>query len=128
MNLDANKFARFSLLAAAIGFWGFGIALFIAPALMESAGLAIVDPAGSIEIRAFYGGIEMGLGMFFLIALKKNWILPGLSVQIETNGFIVLMRLIALAIEGFQAKPATWWSLAAELSILILGVIAIRIY
>ncbi|MFA6618752.1 MAG: DUF4345 family protein [Candidatus Neomarinimicrobiota bacterium] len=128
MKVDPNKFARFSLLAAAIGFFGFGIVLFIAPGLMETAGVKIIDPAGSIEIRAFYGGVEMGLGMFFFIALRKKWILPGLSVQVLSNGFIVITRVIALAIEGFQAKPATWWSLAAELFILLLGIMAIRIF
>ena len=122
------KLAKFSLLDSAIGFAGFGLALFIAPNLMESAGLSIIDPAGRIEIRAFYGGIELGLAMFFLIAWKKDWILPGLSVQIETNGFIVIARIVALFMENFQAKPATWWSLAAELSLLTLGVVAVRLY
>jgi len=122
------KFAKFSLLASAIGFAGFGLALFIAPNLMESAGLSVIDPAGRIEIRAFYGGIELGLAMFFLIALKKDWILPGLSVQIETNGFIVIARIVSLFMENFQANPTIYWSLAAELSLLTLGVVAIRLY
>ena len=122
------KLAKLALLAAAIGFFGFGIALFIAPELMESAGLSIVDPAGRIEIRAFYGGIELGLAMFFVIALKREWILPGLSVLIETNGFIVIARVAGLIMDNFQALPATWWSLAAEMSLLILGVVAIKVY
>ncbi|RKY54751.1 MAG: hypothetical protein DRP93_04765 [Candidatus Neomarinimicrobiota bacterium] len=122
------KFAKFSLLASAIGFAGFGLALFIAPNLMESAGLSVIDPAGRIEIRAFYGGIELGLAMFFLIALKKDWILPGLSVQIETNGFIVIARIVSLFMENFQANSTIYWSLAAELSLLTLGVVAIRLY
>ena len=122
------RLAKISLLASAVGFAGFGLALIIAPHLMESAGLSIIDPAGRIEIRAFYGGLELGLAMFFLIAWKKEWILPGLSVQIETNGFIVIARIVALFMENFQAKPATYWSLAAELSLLILGVVAVRLY
>ncbi len=122
------KLAKFSLLVSAIGFAGFGLALFIAPNLMESAGLSIIDPAGRIEIRAFYGGIELGLAMFFLIAWKKEWILPGLSVQIETNGFIVIARIISLFMENFQGNPTIYWSFAAELSLLTLGVVAVRLY
>ncbi len=122
------KLAKFSLIAAAIGFFGFGIVLFVAPELIESAGISLVDPAGRIEIRAFYGGIELGLAMFFVIALKKDWILPGLTVQIETNGFIVIARLAGIIMENFKASSATWWSLAAEMSLLILGVVAIRVY
>jgi uncharacterized protein DUF4345 len=122
------KLAKISLLASAIGFAGFGLALFIAPQLMESAGLGIIDPAGRIEIRAFYGGIELGLAMFFIIAFKKNWILPGLTVQIETNGFIVIARIVALSMENFQGNPTIYWSLAAEMSLLILGVVAICLY
>ena len=121
------KLAKFSLFASAIGFAGFGFVLFIAPHLMESVGLGIIDPAGRIEIRAFYGGIELGLAMFFIIALKNNWILPGLTVQISTNGFIVVARILALFINNFQASPAIYWALAAELSLLILGIVAIRI-
>ena len=122
------KLAKLSLIASAIGFFGFGIVLFIAPELMESAGIALVDAAGHIEIRAFYGGIELGLGMFFVIALKREWILPGLTVQISTNAMIVFCRLAALVIDNFQAKPATWWSLLAEGSLLILGIIAVDTY
>jgi hypothetical protein len=120
------KLAKFSLLAAAIGFAGFGLVLFVAPQLMESAGVGILNPAGSIELRAFYGGIELGLAMFFVIALKKDWIQPGLSVQIETNGFIVIARIAGLIMANFQANATIYWSLAAELSLLILGVVAIR--
>ena len=122
------RLAKISLLASAIGFAGFGLVLFIAPQLMESAGVGILDPAGRIEIRAFYGGIELGLAMFFIIALKNNWILPGLTAQIATNGFIVFMRLAALVIANFQGNPTIYWSLAAEGSLLMLGIIAIRIY
>ena len=122
------KISKLSLIVSAIGFFGFGIVLFIAPELMESAGLALVDPAGHIEIRAFYGGIELGLAMFFVIALKREWILPGLTVQIATNAMIVFCRLAALVIDNFQAKPATWWSLAAEGALLVLGVVAVNVY
>ena len=122
------RLAKFSLLASAIGFAGFGLVLFIAPSLLESAGVGILDPAGRIEIRAFYGGIELGLAMFFIIALKNNWILPGLTVQIATNGFIVFMRLAALFMDNFQGNPTIYWSLAAEGSLLVLGIVAICIY
>lgn len=122
------KLAKISLLAAAVGFAGFGLVLFIAPDLLESAGVAILNPAGRIELRAFYGGIELGLSMFFVIAYKKEWILPGLSVLIETNGFIVIARIAGLIMDNFQGNPAIWWSLAAEASLLTLGVIAVRLY
>ena len=108
------KLAKIALIASAVGFFGFGIVLFIAPELMETAGLKIMNPAGAMELRAFYGGIELGLAMFFVIALKRDWILPGLTVLITANGMIVFCRLAALVIDNFQAKPATYWSLAAE--------------
>ena len=122
------KLAKLSLIASALGFAGFGLVLFIAPTLLESAGVGILSPTGRIEIRAFYGGIELGLAMFFIIALKNNWILPGLTVQIATNGFIVFMRIAALVIADFQGNPTIYWSLAAESSLLILGIVAIQLY
>ena len=122
------KLAKLSLIASAVGFFGFGIVLFIAPDLMESAGVGILDPAGRIELRAFYGGIELGLAVFFVLALKRNWILPGLTVQIATNGMIVFIRLASLVIENFHANPTIYWSLLAEGSLLVLGIVAVSFY
>jgi hypothetical protein len=122
------RLAKFSLLASAIGFAGFGLVLFVAPSLLENAGVGILSPAGSIELRAFYGGIELGLAIFFIMAFKRDWILPGLTAQIATTGFIVFFRAASLVIENFQANPTIYWSMAAEMSLLVLGVVAICLY
>lgn len=122
------KLAKLSLLASAIGFAGFGIVLFIAPHLLERVGVAIMNPAGSIELRAFYGGIEVGLTAFFILAFKKEWILPGLTVQIATTGFIVFFRIASIVIENFNANPHIYWAMLAEGSLLILGIVALSLY
>ena len=120
------KLAKFSLIASAVGFAGFGIVLFVAPGLLETAGITIVSPAGEIELRAFYGGIEIGLALFFLFALRRPaWIRPALVVQICTAGAVVLARAMALILAGFQANSVIYLSWAAEATLLIIGIIAL---
>jgi hypothetical protein len=122
------KLAKISLIASAIGFFGFGLAFFIAPELLERSGLAFTDPAALIEIRAFYGGLQFGLTMFFIIALKNNWIVQGLSAQITIVGFVVLIRIAASIMSNFHGNFMTYFYLAADTSLLILGLIAISLY
>ena len=122
------KLAKLSLLASAIGFAGFGFVLFIAPSLLESAGIGILSPAGSIELRAFYGGIEIGLAAFFILALRYKWILPALVLQVTVTGAIVFFRAAALVIDNFGANTTIYLSWAAEGFLLIIGIVALTLY
>ena len=67
-----KNFAIVVLVLAGLGFLGFGLWLVVDPA----GGLATVDiaatsPAGLIELRGFYGGLELGLGVFFLMCAAR---------------------------------------------------------
>ena len=109
-----SRFPKFVLVLAALGFLGFGGWLVIDPA----GGLAGVDigatsPAGLVDLRAFYGGLEVGLGLFLLAcATRPAWHAPGLWLVLLGNLFIGLARVYGIAssgvFTGFFAAALVW--------------------
>ena len=97
-----HRFPVIVLVLAALGFLGFGLWLVVDPV----GGLAGVDiagstPAGVIELRAFYGGLEVGLGLFLLAcAARPGWRVPGLWLVVLGNLCIGLARLYGIASSG----------------------------
>src|SRR4026207_1835005 len=84
-----------SLLAlAGAGFLAFGLWLGGGPARgPASVGIAARSPAGLIELRAFYGGLELALGIFLLLcAARPDWRRPGLWAVLLGNGGVGLAR------------------------------------
>lgn len=125
----SKKLPLASLLFSAIAFGGFGIALFISPQLLSIVGVEIVSPTGTNEIRAFYGGLEIGLAVFFVLAIViPGWILPGLAVQCLTLGGAALGRIIALLIENNGVESLIYWLILAEFSGFLLGLFAIKVF
>ena len=108
------RFPTLVLILAALGFLGFGGWLVIDPA----GGLAGVDigatsPAGLVELRAFYGGLEVGLGLFLLAcAARPAWRVPGLWLVLLGNLSIGLARVYGIASSGvfnaFFAAALAW--------------------
>lgn len=61
-----------AVLACALMYLGFGIALLLFPViLLKNAGIFLNDPVGIMEARSFYGGLEIGLGLFLLYSYFK---------------------------------------------------------
>ena len=112
---------------AGLGFLGFGLWLLIDPA----GGLAQVQIAataapGLIELRAFYGGMEVGLGLFLLACARQpEWRRPGLWLVLLGNGGTGLARLFGIAMTGvftpFFAGALVW-----ELGFTALAALALR--
>jgi hypothetical protein len=90
------------LTLAGAGFLGFGLWLIVDPAGgLATVGIGALSPAGLIELRAFYGGLEVGLGIFLLLcAARPEWRRPGLWAVLLGNGGIGLTRLGSIAASG----------------------------
>jgi Domain of unknown function (DUF4345) len=115
--------------ATAIGFAGFGIALLIFPNLIGLIGVKELKNSGLVEIRAMYGGLQLGLGLFFLLALNRpRWVRAGLVLQVCILGGLVIGRIFGLVVVNWQAKPLVYLILAAELILAILGTSALISY
>ena len=102
------------LMLAGMGFLGFGVWLIVDPVGgLATVGIAARNPAGLIELRALYGGLELGLGAFFLLcAARPDWQRPGLWAVLLGNGGIGLTRLAGIALSGvftpFFAAALVW--------------------
>jgi hypothetical protein len=102
------------LTLAGVGFLGFGVCLIVDPAGgLATVGIAALNPAGLIELRALYGGLELGLGVFLLLCVARpDWRRPGLWAVLLGNGGIGLTRLAGVALSGvftpFLAVALVW--------------------
>ena len=81
----------------------YGVLLFANPALFESlVGLEFVGPNAPVEIRAFYGGLELGLAAFFAAAARRTaWLDAALAAFTLAFGAAGLARLAGIAEFGF---------------------------
>ena len=87
------------LVLAALGFLGFGLWLLVDPVGgLAGVDIAATSPAGVIELRGFYGGLEVGLGVFLLgCARRPDWRVPGLWLVLLGNLAIGLTRAYGIA-------------------------------
>ena len=92
---------RLSLLLAALAFGGFGVWLLIQPTALSAVDITLATATARTEIRGFYGGLELGLAVFFTAcAIRPEWHRPGLFAQAATLFCIAAGRLVGLAIDG----------------------------
>lgn len=121
-----ERFGTVVLVLAALGFLGFGLAIVAAPeAVLAPVGIS-GTAAGLVELRAFYGGLEVGLAAFlFACAAKPAWRVPGLWSVALINGGIAAARLLGIGLTGefttFFAYALVW-----ELGFVVLAVLALR--
>lgn len=75
-------------------FAAFGVASIVAPRFVVSkVDLEPVSPTGSAEVRAMYGGLEIGLAGFFgYAAMKPELIKPALLAQAIALGGVAVGR------------------------------------
>jgi hypothetical protein len=89
--------ARFSLALTAAAFGGFGTWLLVKPDALGKVGVEVPTPAARAEIRAFYGGLELGMAAFFAAAAARpSWFEPALILQSATLGGSALGRVFSL--------------------------------
>ena len=79
-----ERFSSLVLALAGLGFLGFGLAILVAPAAVLAPVGISGSAAGLVELQAFYGGLEIGLGAFLLgAAWHAPWRRPGLWVVLS---------------------------------------------
>jgi hypothetical protein len=120
-------FPMLLLTLAGAGFLGFGSWLIVDPvAGLAQVGVAATSTAGWIELRALYGGLELGLGLFLLICARRpDWRRPGLWLVLLGNGGIGAVRLAGIVSSGiFSSFLAV--ALAWELGFALLAAAALQ--
>ena len=120
--MDSGKLAIFITAAA---FTGFGTALLAKPdKILGTIGIKARKPAGRTELRAMYGGMELGLGGFFTVAaLKEEYRRPALLAILCGIGGLGATR-IATAI-AHRDPPLTYLMGAPEITAATLAAISL---
>lgn len=121
-----DRFAIIVLLLAGLGFLAFGAWLLVDPTGgLARVGIGSLNTGGTIELRAFYGGLEVGLGLFLLAcAWHPEWRVPGLWLVLLANLAIGLARVYGIASTGvFNAFFG--WALAWEFGFPLLAALAL---
>ncbi|MFP5464223.1 MAG: DUF4345 family protein [Gammaproteobacteria bacterium] len=118
--------ARFVLIFTGISFFGYAVACFVDPVGVAGrfTGYGLEAAAGLVEVRAMYGGLQAGFGVFCLLAgWRREWTVPGLTAIATVMGGLVLTRSIAMGIHGpagFNPHAAIYEGITTALAVLAL--------
>lgn len=96
--------ARAYLILIGLTFAAFGLWLLADPdALTRLAGIGMEGPQARNELRAFYGGLEIGIGIFLLgCALRRQRVDFGLGLIACALGGAGLARLASILQDGTE--------------------------
>ena len=122
-----NAFRIAVLALAGLGFLGFGLWFLVDPiGPLADIGITATGAPAATEFRAFYGGLEVGLGLLMLVAAAKpDWRMAGLWLVIATNGGIAAGRLLGVAIDGVWV-PFFTYALVWEVGFAVLAAIGLK--
>ena len=113
---------RIVLWLGGLGFIAFGAAFLIAPLqTMAMAGIPLQGDVAATELRAFYGGLELALGLLLLrSAINPLRWSEGLLLSLVAYGGIGGARLLGIAVAG-SATPFLWFAAATEVGLALMS-------
>ena len=118
--------ARATLWLGGLGFLAFGIAFLVAPLdTLAAAGIRLEGDTAATELRAFYGGLEVALGLLLLAADLRGARRHGLILCLASYGGIGAARALGIVIAG-GASPFLWYALATEVVLAALAAVSLR--
>lgn len=97
------KFARFVLIVTGLSFVGYGLLCLLQPAGMPAqfTGFDLSTPVPMVEAIAMYGGLQTGLGVFFIwAAVQRDFVVPALWCIVLMMGALAATRGWAMSVHG----------------------------
>ena len=114
------------LTIAGLGFVAFGVIFLCWPDMvLPGVGIQAMQPQAQAEIRAMYGGLELGLGILLLSCFAPSRQHFGLQLSLASYGGLGLARAISMLTVGV-ATPFLWTALIWEIVIALLALLALR--
>jgi hypothetical protein len=95
-------FARVVLIIQALALIGLGLAYFVRPMEMTNlSGMLLMAPAAITDVRAYYGGLQIGLGVYLLMALSRvDQARAALTLLVLLYSALALARIGGLWLDG----------------------------
>ena len=110
----------------AAAFLFIGLAFLVQPASMgDMVNISPVDGTARIELRAMYGGLEIGIGLFLVACLLGGRFRTGLQACAYAFGGLALGRFGGILLEG-GTDPIHWLLVAFETVGFVLAVVGVR--
>ena len=96
------KLARFFLLGFGLFALAFGLAYLLAPgAMMEPAGFDQLGAAATTDVRATYGGFQIGMGAFLVWASQsEDRHRAGLLLTFLSMAAVLFGRILGISLDG----------------------------
>lgn len=117
------RFARYVLIIQAVIMIAFSLAYWVRPYEMANLnGMLLMETASVSHMRVYYGGLQLGLALFLLWALRgPDRTRPALMMLVFTMGALAAGRLGSLwldggALAGFDLASFLYRVLAAVLA------------
>ena len=101
-----TRLTQLFLLLSGIGFMLIGVNTFRDPvAAMAGVELGVPSISALNEIRASYGGLQIGIGLLLISAALMTWLTrPALLALSLVTGGLVVGRLMSMMIDGMPAR------------------------
>lgn len=121
-------FARIVLLIQIAALLVLGLAYFIRPEEMASfSGALLMGSAAVTEVRAYYGGLQLGLAAYLAMALLRQDLLrPALILLVLLYSVLALARAAGLWLDGSAQQTFNLYALLLEVASAALAWWALR--
>lgn len=104
----------------------FGLWLILKPSALRGVGVVAENADGRAELRAMYGGFEIGLAAFLaLCLLRPDFTEPGLWMQLLALGGLGIGRLVGIAVEKGGVSKLLWFFAFIEIIAMVLTLAAL---
>ena len=105
------------LLVQALALMVLGLAYFIQPHEMTNiSGMLLMAPAAITDVRAYYGGLQLGLAAYLLLALARFDLLrPALSLLVLLYATLALARMAGLWLDGGAQQTFNLYAMLFEI-------------
>lgn len=109
-------FARVILVLQIVLLAGLGLAYFIRPHEMSNlSGMLLLAPAAATDVRAYYGGLPLGLAAFLVLALVRAELTrAALTLLVLLYCALALARIGGLWLDGGALQTFNLYALLLE--------------
>lgn len=120
--------ARVVLIIQLVALAGLGLAYFIQPHQMANlSGMLLMAPAAATDMRAFYGGLQIGLAAFIGVSLSRlDLTRAALTLLVLLYSSMALARMGGLWLDGGAQQTFNLYALLLEVVSVVLCFWALR--
>lgn len=124
----AMLFSRILLAVQAIALAGLGVAYFVRPEEMTNlSGMLLMAPAAITDVRAYYGGLQIGLATYLLLAMSRlDLTRAALTLLVLLYSAMALARIGGLWLDGGLQQTFNLTALLLEVVSAALCFVALR--